>query len=365
MRTATSQRLCILLLCAAVLWLLCGSPLTVSEWQSIPDYWRLQLRQLPDRMQRLLQYWTLSSASAQTRDCGLTLSFYRNDQKKAQSIALETYVQGCIAAEMPASYAHDALCSQAIASRTYAVAACRALGGSGCASHPGFDLCDSSACCQGYLDQQGQRVKWGSAYSTMSSRVSAAARCTAGMILTYNGMPIEALYHASSGGMTEDAAEVFSQGRSYLVSVSSPGEEHYSGFVSRTTMTRQEAASKLQSAFPGCGVTSEGLPGQLRLQTSTASGRIDIMLVGTRTVSGAAFREALGLRSTLCTWDYTEEDILFTVKGYGHGVGMSQTGAQAMAASGSTYRDILLHYYTGASLSLLPDLHDVKPLRTQ
>ena len=114
----------------------------------------------------------------------------------------------------------------------------------------------------------------------------------------------------------------------------------------------------LEEAFPGCGVTADGLPGQLRLQSSTASGRIATILVGTQTVTGQSFRQALKLRSTLVTWDAEGETITFHTLGYGHGVGMSQAGAQAMAASGSRYADILAHYYPGTQLSLLPLLHE-------
>lgn len=365
MRTRLSHRCCVLLLCAAVLWLLCGAPLTAEEWRGLPDYWRLQLWQAPDRIRRLLQQWPLASAAAQTRDCGLTLALYRTQSKGVQTILLEDYVRGCVAAEMPASYAHDALCSQAVAARTYAVSRCIALGGSGCASHPGADVCDSSACCQGYLDKGILLDTWGENHAILDARVSAAAQSTAGLILTSDGLPIEALYHASSGGVTEDAASVFASGRSYLVSVESPGEEGFSQYLSEMVLSREEACALLLEAFPQCGVTAEGLPGQLRLQSSTPSGRIDTVLVGKQTVSGAALRQALGLRSTLCTWEYIERDIRFIVRGYGHGVGMSQTGAQAMAAAGTSYHEILSHYYTGAHITLLPSLHDVRPLRVQ
>ena len=105
-----------------------------------------------------------------------------------------------------------------------------------------------------------------------------------------------------------------------------------------------------EPSFPGCGVTAEGLPGQLRLQSTTASGRVDTLLVGTQTVTGRAFRQALGLRSTFITWDADDTAIVFTTRGYGHGVGMSQWGAKALAEQGVDYRAILAHYYPGTEL---------------
>ena len=356
-RHTPSVRLCALIMCLAVFWAAVGAPLTRAEWQGLPDRLALMLRLVPQRMHSVLNRW-LSGASAETRVVDLTLSVWDTDLDAARSIPLEEYVVGVVAAEMPASYHAEALACQAVAARTFAIQRCRALGGNGCRSHPGYDLCTSSACCQGYLTPAAQRDKWPGEYSAMAARVESAARITAGQILTYDGLPIEVLYHASSGGMTEDASEVFAGGQPYLVSVASPGEEAYSGYETTTTFSREAAAQMLLEAFPDSGVTAEQLPNQLQLRSSTASGRVDTVMVGSTLVTGPELRRALNLRSTLCTWDCNETSIIFTTRGYGHGVGMSQAGAQAMASSGSTCAEILAHYYPGTHLSLLPAMHD-------
>ena len=359
-----SLRLCKLMLILACLWTLCGAPLTAAQWENVPMQLRRLAVQWPGRMRQVLLLWhspaqsVISGAMAETRQVDLTLNVWDVKAQAVRRISLETYVQGVVAAEMPAAYAPEALRCQAVAARTRAVFGCRSLGGNGCTTHPECDICTDSACCQGYLTGAEQRAKWGGEYAACFSRTESAVRATAGQILTWDGMPIQVLYHASSGGMTEDAQAVFSQALPYLVSVESPGEEHASCYSADTTYSREEAAALLADAFPGCGVTAEGLPGQLRLQSSTASGRIATILVGTQTVTGQAFRRALKLRSALVTWDAEGDTITFHTLGYGHGVGMSQAGAQAMAASGSRYADILAHYYPGTRLSLLPMLHD-------
>lgn len=356
-KRSLSVRLCAVIMVLAIAWAALGAPLTRAEWVGVPDRIGLMMRQLPQRMRSILTRW-LPEAEAETRVVDLTLSVWDAEVGAARSLQLEDYVAGVVAAEMPARYHPEALACQAIAARTFAIRRCIALGGNGCPSHPGHDLCADSACCQGYLTPAAQRDKWPGEYSAMAARIGSAVRVTAGQILTWEGLPIEVLYHASSGGVTEAAAAVFSGSQPYLISVDSPGEEGYAGFEAQATFSRKEAADLLAAAFPGCGVTAENLPNQLERRSSTASGRIDTVAVGSAVVTGAQLRQALGLRSTLCTWAFDERSVTFTTRGYGHGVGMSQAGAQAMAASGSTCAEILAHYYPGTHLSLLPEMHD-------
>lgn len=281
----------------------------------------------------------------------MLLTVYLHAEQRSCQMALETYVLHATAAEMPANYAPEALKCQAVAARTRAAAQCRLLSGSGCKRHPDCDICTDSTCCQGYLDDDALRERWGGSYPQLFARVSQAVQQTRGLILCFEGMPIEMLYHASSGGRTEDSAAVFSTQLPYLVSVDSPGEEGYRGYTADTTFSCDDAAALLLSAFPNCGITADTLPSALRLQTSTASGRVATLLVGNQVVSGSDFRRVLGLRSTYITWESHGDTLTFHTTGYGHGVGLSQAGAQAMAADGAGFRDILLHYYPGTQLA--------------
>lgn len=361
-RMVPSVRACALLLLLACLWTLCGAPIDAAQWQSIPMNLLRLTRQMPVRMQQIFSLWhggtLMTEAKAETRLVDLTLNVWDSEAQAVRRLPLEDYVAGVVASEMPARYHLEALKCQAVAARTRAVASSRALGGNGCATHRECDVCTDAACCQGYLGTTERKARWSGESEAMEARIWSAVRATAGQILTYHGLPIQVLYHACSGGRTEDAAAVFAQGAPYLISVESPGEESSIAYAGETVYSRAEAAEKLEAAFPGCGVTAEGLPGQLRLQGSTASGRVASILVGTETVTGRAFREALSLRSASFTWDADDESITFHTRGYGHGVGMSQVGAQAMAASGADYGTILAHYYQGVNLSLLPELHE-------
>lgn len=296
----------------------------------------------------------LSSCAAPTDsslDSGLTLRVYFADAEEIRLLPLEDYVFGALAAEMPANYAPEALKCQAIAARTRAVAQSRAFGGNGCVRHPDCDICTDSACCQAYQTDAQLQARWGSEYAVLRARIDRAVRATDGLLLTSGGLPIEVLYHACSGGKTEDAAAVFASAKPYLVSVDSPGEEGYAGFRADTSFSCEEAADLLLRAFPGCGVTADTLPSAIRLQSTTASGRVATLLVGSQTVRGADFRKALSLRSTYFTWEADGDRIVFHTVGYGHGVGLSQAGAQAMAADGADFAEILAHYYPGTQLT--------------
>lgn len=350
MRGAWGLKLSTLLLAACLLWSLCGAPLRAQEWQGASLAMDRALRQLPQRMPVIWQRWLLWPAATRAQDSSMRLRVWDEAAGRVSELGLESYAEGVVAAEMPAQYSMEALRCQAIAARTRAAWSCLALGGNGCATHPSCDVCTSSRCCQGYLSPEEAAARWGDAAGQYGARIHQAVASTSGLVLTWDGLPIEMLYHACSGGRTEDAAAVFAQSHPYLVSVDSPGEEGYSGYLADTRMTRAEAARRLLEAFPGCGLTVDGIPGQLRLQSTTASGRISAVLVGSKLVTGAQFRQALGLRSTLCTWDADGDEVVFHTRGYGHGVGMSQAGAQAMASAGADYRAILAHYYPGTAL---------------
>lgn len=357
-----SIRCCALLLVFACLWTLCGAPILPEQWHNVPQVLRRTVLQLPSRMGNVFQLWhtgklSLPSAQAESLQSDLTLKIWHADEQRSFFLPLEQYVLCSLAAEMPAAYPDEALKAQAVAIRTKAMAECRTLGGNGCTSHPECDLCTDASCCQGYLDDAAQKTRWGSEYQLYRDRIADAVRATAGQILTYDGLPIQVLYHACSGGMTDDAATVFAQAIPYLTSVESLGEEFFSGYLTDVSYSLTEACALLQDAFPECGVTPDGFSGQVRLQSSTPSGRIQRILVGQTTVSGRAFREALKLRSAIITWDISGDTIVFHTRGYGHGVGMSQAGAAAMASQGSSYQTILQHYYPGTELTDLSAVH--------
>lgn len=266
------------------------------------------------------------------------------------SIPLEEYVAGVVAAEMPASFAPEALKAQAVAARTYAVQKSALFSGDGCARCPGADVCTSSGCCQGYLNParaDGDRAL---------AAASLAAACTRGEVLVFRGRPIRAMYHACAGGHTEDAENVYASALAYLRGVDSPGEEAYAQYSAETTRT----LSQLRDAFADDGNVAilDELPleDQFEILSRSASGRVTNIRVGLTAMTGTAFRRALSLKSANFSMAFGEDSIRFFTLGYGHGVGMSQTGADAMARAGSDYAEILNWYYTGVELARLSDL---------
>ena len=249
---------------------------------------------------------------------------------------LEAYLVGVVLAEMPASFEPDALKAQAVVARTYTLRA-NTTGG----KHGDGSVCTDYACCQAYLDPQEYLNRGGSLESL--SKIQSAVLDTQGQILTYEGKLIEATYFSCSGGSTEDAVAVWGTDYPYLQSVESPGEEHAAHYTDTVSFT----PSQFQSAL---GVNLSGNPGTwFGDVTFTEGDGVDTMVIGGKTYRGTELRKKLGLRSTAFSVSVGEH-ITITTRGFGHRVGMSQYGAQAMAKDGSSFSEILAHYYTGTEL---------------
>ena len=249
---------------------------------------------------------------------------------------LESYVLGVVLAEVPASFEIEALKAQAVAARTAALYICQS------GRHAGA-VCASFGCCQAYISQANYFAIGGT--QERLDRVQDAVIATVGQVMTYEGGLICAAYFSCSGGSTEDAVAVWGSDVPYLQAVESPGEEFASVFADCVTFTPE----KFQQAL--C-VRLEGEPatwfGEI---TYTDGGGVATLMVGDVAYRGTTLRILLGLRSTFFTVSVTEGTIIIETRGYGHRVGMSQYGAQAMALAGSGYEEILCHYYQGAGLS--------------
>lgn len=268
-----------------------------------------------------------------------------------KTMTLRDYLIGVVAAEMPASFEPEALKAQAVAARTDTVY--RML-----VSHPhsDADCCADPGCCKAYSAPDELRAKWGESYEKWYGKISAAVAETDGEILTYDGEPIFAAFHAASEGATECSENVWLSALPYLRSVTTmETAADVPRFRETVTLTASELREKLTAR---CGdlALSEDPESWLTDPVWSDSGRLLRVTVGGTSLSGTSLRSILGLRSAAVTWTYDGERFLFETAGYGHGVGMSQYGAEVMAASGSDHRDILLHYYTGAALEALSDV---------
>lgn len=249
---------------------------------------------------------------------------------------LEEYVLQVVLGEIPAEFHQEALKAQAIAARTFAWRA-RTTGG----KHGSGAVCTDSACCQGFVSEEEFLEKYG--IEDDLDKMRAAVEATAGTIITYRQEPIEAAYFSSSGGSTEDALEVWGGEYPYLVSVESPEEA-----------AQGEAEQAFSSAFLESALNTR-LEGEPETWFSdwkhTAGGGVAQVRIGNRTFSGTQVRRLLNLRSTRFSVSIEHDVVFFHTLGYGHRVGMSQYGANAMAQQGKTFEEILKYYYTGTDLT--------------
>ena len=257
--------------------------------------------------------------------------------EETTQMLLEEYLVGVLLAEMPADFEEEALKAQAVVARTYALR--RHESGN---KHEQGGVCGESTCCQGYKSPEDY-VKNGGTKASVD-KIRRAVQQTHGEVLTYEGDLIEGTYFSTSGGMTEDALEVWGVDIPYLKATESPGEEHASHDTDTALFTREEFLACIDTELTG---DPEDWIGQV---TYTAGGGVQTIQIGSRNYTGTELRSLLGLPSTNFTMTPANNGIFVVTHGYGHRVGMSQYGADAMAASGVDYRQILAHYYSGTTL---------------
>lgn len=263
----------------------------------------------------------------------------RNAEGEIQKVDLESYLVGVVLAEMPHWFETEALKAQAVVARTYTLKA-YASGG----KHGDGSICTQSDCCQAYIPEEAFVQQGGSVGSL--DKVRSAVKDTEGMVLYFNGELIDATYFSCSGGRTEAAQAVWGTDYPYLQAVDSPGEEKASHF----TDTEFIAAEVFCDAL---GVYPSGAPDRWigTVQYTDGNG-IAAMEIGGVQYTGVELRQKLGLRSTAISMEARENGFLVTTKGFGHRVGMSQYGADAMAAQGNLYPQILSYYYLGTTLEM-------------
>ena len=258
-------------------------------------------------------------------------------------LSLEDYLVGVVAAERPASFPEEALKAQAVAARSYAL--CQI----GTGKHGEAELCSDPGCCQAWRSEDELRESWGEDFGERLARIRAAVEVTAGETLAYGGEPALAVFHSSSPGSTEESAQIWNA-LPYLVSVSSPETARdVPGFVSELRCAPLDFRDVILSACPEADFSGpeEGWIGPAERD---ASGRVAFQELGGVAIPGKELRALFSLRSTAFSLSYEEGVFLFTVTGFGHGVGMSQYGAMVMARDGADYREILSHYYPGTEL---------------
>ena len=262
-----------------------------------------------------------------------------------EPVSLSSYLWGVVAAEMPASFEREALKAQAVAARTYLLSKMD----KGRTAHPEADICTDSACCQAYTTVETAQAGWGEEAEAYTQKIAQAVAETDGMALYYEGTPIEAVFHSSSAGQTVDAVAVWGTDVPYLVGVESPEGEGVPNWQSTATFTPEEFSAIFLAAYPQADLSGE-VSDWCGESVYDSSGMVESMEVGTVLVGGSTLRSLYGLRSSNFIISFTADEICFYVTGYGHGVGMSQYGANELAVLGMDYEAILLWYYTDVTL---------------
>ena len=259
-----------------------------------------------------------------------------------RKMELDVYVKGVLLGEMPADFELDALKAQAVAIRTYTL---RKVVQGG--KHNDANVCTDASCCQAFVSDD----EYLSAYksSTGLEKIQKAVVDTKGQVLTYQGKLIEATYFSCSGGMTEDAVAVWGSDVPYLRAVVSPGEDKAPSHSREITFSKEEFLGRL-GLTDSTGLNEAGIAA-----IYTSGGGIDKLTIGGKTFSGVQVRGLLGLPSTAFSIHIDGDNVNITTKGYGHRVGLSQYGADAMALAGKDYKEILAHYYQDTKLEVYTD----------
>jgi len=262
-----------------------------------------------------------------------------NDEKdknniiiKEENPQMESYIIGVVAAEMPVSFEKEALKAQAVAARTYAY------------RQVGSSEIKPENIGQAYITVDEMKKNWGNNFEQNYKKICDAVNETKNEIMVCGGEPILAAFHSTSGGMTESSENVWSEKLSYLVSVDSYEDENAPNFLSEVKMSKSDFIKKFSEKG---SVFSDNIQNDISITERTKADYVSKIKIGGKVFKGSEVRTILSLRSANFTVSYNDNEIIFTSKGYGHGAGMSQYGANFMALKGNDYKKILSHYYYG------------------
>lgn len=266
-------------------------------------------------------------------------------------LEFEEYIKGVLAAEMPALFEIEALKAQAVAARTYAI---KKINQKGSEDLKGADISTDPSKGQAYLSKEELKKIWGDNFYTYYDKISKAVEETRNEIMTYEEEPIEAVFHSTSAGITQSAKDVWEVDVPYLQSVESIGDEEAPAFESETKLSKQEVYQLLKEKYSD--IVIQDLMQQIQIIERSSGGYIKKVQIGNKVLSGEGMRKLFNLRSSCFSIEEDGDYLIFTTKGYGHGAGMSQYGANFMAKEGKNYREILSHYYQGVQIKEINEI---------
>lgn len=276
-----------------------------------------------------------------------TVSVYVASEDKVVDMNESQYLKEVVSAEMPASFEIEALKAQAVAARSYLVSRRNAYKISGTpAEHKGADICTDPTHCKAWISEEKRRESWGADADKNWDKIGRAVDETRGEVITYNGEVISAVFHSTSSGRTENSKDVWGGDKPYLVSVESYGDTLSPKYKSEKEMSLAEFKQTAKENIEGVDFSKEIIGNIAR---SDAGGILTVEIGGVA-VKGTVFRKIYDLRSTNVNINIDKDVVKFDVTGFGHGVGMSQYGANYLASQGKTYEEILKTYYTGVEI---------------
>ena len=291
--------------------------------------------------------------SIEEEHSSININVFLYNEKKTVTMPLEEYLKGVIAAEMPAEFEPDALKAQAVAARTYVYSRYRKIYSPEDKVHEGADICDNPAHCQAWTTRENAEKNWDRAMADIYwGKIEKAVQETEGLIIVYNGVVANPVFHSNSGGKTENAEDVWNGVMvPYLKSVVSLGEETTPEFRDVVIIKATDFCSKLKKEHPEFKINEKDVFKDIKILDLTEGGRVDNIKIGNITVKGTDFRRIFSLKSANFKIDKGEGNtVKIITAGYGHGVGMSQWGANYMAKNGSSYKEILKYYYQGVEI---------------
>ncbi len=287
-----------------------------------------------------------SSEPLSFTDSTFVVSCLDTQKNELIAMSLEEYLVGVLAAEMPAAYEPEALKAQAVASRSYILSKASAEN----SDHPKALVCTDSTHCEGWLSEEAAKSRWKPhQQKAYWEKLKKAVKDTSGEYMTYQDQAVEAFFFASGGNRTENSEDVWGGERPYLRSVENIFDTE--AVSSTHAVTFSDFAKKLQPHFQTTLPTNQ--PPSLSVPERTTGGSVKEIRIYEKPFSGREIRSIFGLKSANFTITTTDTQVIFQVVGSGHGVGMSQTGANSMAKSGKKYTEILSHYYTNIQIAKL------------
>ena len=282
---------------------------------------------------------TQTESEAVIKEKSDVISVMSSRSGKSIEIEMREYIIGCVAAEMPADYHSEALKAQAVASFTYAKRIREKN------TDEAADITDNPDIHQGYIDETARKEKWGEKYEEYEEKIGAAVDSVMGEYMSFDGETVLAVYHSNSAGRTRNVKNLWGSEIPYLISVESGGDRLSPDYIHTANFSKEE----FSGFFEECGVKTKGSADEwIEKINRDDEGYVTSLVVCGKEITATDFRSASKLESACFEIEYDGEFVV-TCKGYGHGVGMSQYGADYMARQGFSYREILSHYYTGVS----------------